>query len=98
MHKSGILEYFVMLIYRSISQISIKHTPLALWKSLQWHHNGRDGVSNYQPHDFLLNRVFRHRSKKTSKLRVTGFCEGNSPVTGELPAERVSNAEIVSIL
>ena len=34
------------------------------------------GVSNHQPHDCLLNRLFRHRSKKTSKLRVTGLCEG----------------------
>ena len=46
----------------------------------QWRHNERDGVSNHQPHDCLLNRSFRHRSKKTSKLRVTCFCEGNSPV------------------
>ena len=29
----------------------------------------------------LLNRLIRHRSKKTSKLRVTGHCEGNPPVT-----------------
>ena len=34
--------------------------------------------------------------KKTSKLQVTGFCEGNSPVTGEFPAQRASNAENVS--
>ena len=27
----------------------------------------------------------RRRSKKTSKLRVTGLCEGNSPVTGNSP-------------
>ena len=27
----------------------------------------------------LLNRLFTHRSKKTSKLRVTGLCVGNSP-------------------
>ena len=39
----------------------------------------------------------RRRSKKTSKLRVIGLCEGNSPVTGEFPAQRASNAEIVSI-
>ena len=45
------------------------------------HHNGRDGVSNHQPHDCLLNRLFRRRSKKTSKLRVTGLCVGNSPHT-----------------
>ena len=35
--------------------------------------------------------------KKTSKLRVTGLCEGNSPVTGEFPAQMASNAENVSI-
>ena len=28
---------------------------------------------------YLLNRLFGHRSKKTSKLRVTGLCAGNSP-------------------
>ena len=50
--------------------------------SLQWRHNGRDGVSNHQPHDCLLHRLFRHRSKKTSKLHVTGLCMGNSPHQG----------------
>ena len=46
---------------------------------LQWHHNGRDGISNHQPPDCLLNRLFGRRSKKISKLRVTGLCAGNSP-------------------
>ena len=46
---------------------------------LRWRHNGRDSVSNHQPHDCLLSRLFRRRSKKTSKLRVTGLCVGNSP-------------------
>ena len=46
---------------------------------LHWRHNGHDGVSNHQPHGCLLNRLFRHRSKKTSKLHVTGLCVGNSP-------------------
>ena len=50
---------------------------------LPWHHNERDVVSNHQPHNCLLNRLFRRRSKKTSKLRITGLCEGNWPVTGE---------------
>ena len=35
------------------------------------------------------NRLFMRGSKKTSKLRVTGLCAGNSPGTG--------NAENVSI-
>ena len=61
---------------------------------LLWRHNGCDGVSNHQPHDYLLNDLFR--SKKTPKLRVTGLGAGNSPVTGEFPAQRASNAENVS--
>ena len=47
--------------------------------SLHWRHNDHDGVSNHQPHGCLFNRLFRRRSKKTSKLRVTGLCAGNSP-------------------
>ena len=73
---------------------------MLLWvtiKPLQWLHNRRDGVSNHQPHDCLLNCLFRHRSQITSKFRVTGLCEGNSPVTGEFPAQRASNPKNVSI-
>ena len=65
--------------------------------SLQWCHNERCGVSNHQPDDCLLNRLFRCRSTKTPTLRVTGFCKGSSPVTGEFPTQRVSNAQNVSI-
>ena len=63
---------------------------------LHWRHNRHDSVSNHQPHHCLLNRLFRCRSKKTSKLRVTGLCAGNSPGTGEFPAQTASNAEYVS--
>ena len=28
---------------------------------LQWRHNGRDDISNHQPHDCLVNRLFRRR-------------------------------------
>ena len=65
--------------------------------TLRWRHNGRDSVSNHQPHDCLLNRLFRRRSKKTSKLRDTGLCAGISPGTGEFPAQMASNAENISI-
>ena len=65
--------------------------------ALHWRHNENDGLSNHQPHDCLLKRLFKRRSKKTSKLRVTGLCVGNSPVTGEFPTQRASNAESVSI-
>ena len=65
--------------------------------TLQLRHNRPDGVSNHRHLNWLFNRLFRRRSKKTSKLRVTALCEGNSPVTGEFPSQRASNAENVSI-
>ena len=65
--------------------------------SLQWRHDEHDGVSNHQPYECLLNRLFRRRSKKTSKLRVTGLCKGKSPVTGEFPTQRARNAENIFI-
>ena len=43
--------------------------------------------------DYLLNRLFWCKSTKTTKFRVTGLCEGNSPVTSEFPSQRASNAE-----
>ena len=67
-----------------------------LW-SLQWRHNGRDGVSNHRCDACLINRLFRCRLKKTSKFRVIGFCEGNSPVIGEFPAQKASNEKNASI-
>ena len=66
-------------------------------QSLRWRHNDYAGVSNHQPHGCLLNRLFRRKSRKTSKLRVTGLCVGNSPGTGEFPTQMASNAENVSI-
>ena len=64
---------------------------------MPWNHKTdtyeRDGVSNHQPLVCLLKHLPRRRSKETSKLRVTGLCQGNSPVTGEFPLQRASNAE-----
>ena len=63
-----------------------------LGSPLQWRHDERDGVWNHQPRDCFFHRLFMRRSRKTSKLRVTGLCAGNSPVIGEFPAQRTSNA------
>ena len=52
------------------------HSFRSTYTVLQWRHNGHDGVSNHQPHQCLLNRLFGRRSKKTSKLRVTGLYVG----------------------
>ena len=62
-------------------------------KSLHWRHNDHDCVSNHQHHHCLLTRLFRRRLKKTSNLRVIGLCVGNSPETGEFPAQMASIAE-----
>ena len=80
-----------------LKQDILFHISTHVTLSLQWRHNGCDGVSNHQPHNCLPNSLFRRRSKKTSKLRVTDLCAGNSPVTGEFPAQRASNGENVSI-
>ena len=74
-----------------------KYFQIGTTLSLKWRHKERDDFSNHQPHHCLLNRLFTCWSTKASKLRVTGLCEGNSPMTGEFQAQRVSNAENVSI-
>ena len=46
----------------------------------------------------VFSTVYLNADKKqTLKLRVTGLCAGNSPATGEFPAQMASNAENVSI-
>ena len=65
--------------------------------TLRWRHNGHDSVSNHRRLECLSSPLFTRRSKKTSKLRVTGLCAGNSPGTGEFPSQRASTAENVSI-
>ena len=72
--------------------------PLCYLKSIYLKHiMGAMTSKKHQPYDCLLNRLFRRRSKKTSKLCVTGLCEVNSTVTSEFPAQRASSAENLSI-
>ena len=88
----------VCVCFGGISYIATAPNPVNnCMNTLQWRHNRRDSVSNHQPHGCLLNRLFRSRSKKTSKLRVTGLCAGNSPGTGEFPAQMANNTENGSI-
>ena len=74
-------------LYKQAESISVSQ------KALRWHHDERDGVSNNRRLHCLFNCLLMRRLKKTSKLRVTGPCEGNPPVTGGLPPRRGSNAE-----
>ena len=41
--------------------------PLHRFFTLEWRHNERDGVSNHQPHDCLLNRLFKAQIKENIK-------------------------------
>ena len=65
--------------------------------TLQWYRNERDGVSNHWSLYCLFNRLFRAQMKENIKAPRHWLCPGNSPVTGEFPAQRTSNAENVSI-
>ena len=85
----------IMFIWDKLNLLWLDDTILAV--TLHWRHNECDDVSNHLRLGCLLNCLFRRRSKKTSKLRVTGLCEGNSMVTGEFPAQRASNTVKVSI-
>ena len=109
--NTGICHYAIVIQRTAIwrqRQLAVHELPMFIIKKLRsfafgglfqslpllWRHNGHDSVSN---HNCLINRLFGCKSKKTSKLYVTGFCAGNSPGTGEFPAQMASNAENVSI-
>ena len=97
-HHDVIVMFLLLSCSRGMPMtFQTSHMKKSNCRTLQSRHNERNGVSNHQHHDCLLKRSFRRRSKKTSKLCVTGLCEGNSPVTGELPAQRATNAENISI-
>ena len=53
--------------------------------TLQWHHNEHDGVSNYQPHNYLLNRYSSTDERKHRSSALMAF------------VKKTSNAENVSI-
>ena len=96
----ALIKPFKMAIdwYRSCHAINILETHWGRWRymavedhgqPLQWRHNEHVSVSNHQPHDCLLNRLFGRRSKKTPKLRITGVLgihrgPVNSPHKGQV--------------
>ena len=60
-----------------------------MWVYRQWRrHIERDDASNHPRLDCLLNQLFKRTSNETSKLRVTGLCDGNSPAIGEFPTQK----------
>ena len=93
--KNGRRLFWYINCYRKTDQMCVLFYKIQI--TLLWRHNDQGGVSDHQLQDCLLSRLFRRRSKKTSKIRVTGLCVGNSPETGEFRAQMVSNAEYASI-
>ena len=75
------IALLVWLLLKNVFRDNKSHAKKQslILRSLQWRHNDHDGVKNHHPHGCLFSRLFRHRSKKTSKLCVTGLCAGNSP-------------------
>ena len=49
--------------------------------ALQWRHNDRDGVSNHQHHDCLLNRLFNEQIKEN--IKATRHCPFVREFTGD---------------
>ena len=88
--------HFISFFATGMSQGAGIHSH-ARQKHLQWRHIERDGVSSHRRLDCVLNRLFRRRSKKTSKLRVTGLFEGKClnimTTPGSLTAHRVESRD-----
>ena len=96
---------FILLVE---SRISITFLPLALTaspdvlvRSLVFIHYSdviTSAIAYHRRLGCLLKRLFKRRSKKTSKLRVTGRCEGNPSETGGFPSQRACDGENISII
>ena len=69
------------------------HVRHGVWNHgpLEWCHNERDDIWNHRRLDYLLSRLFRRRSKKTSTLQVTGLCEGKYTIWWRLHATQATN-------
>ena len=75
-----ILQNFWQEFTKSLSTLSLNDQPI--WWRISWTWGVRLSITMTSKWARWclksLNRLFRRRSKKTSKLYVTGICEGNS--------------------
>ena len=78
-----------------------------MWNGMKWpeinviHHDDvtMGAMASQITSHTIVHSIYysRRRSKKTSKPRVNGLYEDNSPVTDEFPTQRSINAENVSM-
>ena len=61
--------FWLLFIYYTEAQLKPRCTPTAL----PWRHNDCGGVSNHQPHDCLLNRIFGRISKEHQSSASLAF-------------------------
>ena len=94
----GAILNVIFLHMPNLNKVSDSYSLLWPWQKtnpLQWRHNERVGVSNHQPHDCLLSRLFKCRSKKTSNSASLAFVRGiqrgpvNSPHKGPVTRKMI---------
>ena len=97
------LSWFIKLfklIWDGRSDWSWPSANLKVYITLQWRHNGNNGVSNHQPRHCLLNRLSRRRSKKTSLAFVRGIHRWpvNSPHKGPVTRKMLPFDDVIMVM
>ena len=65
-----------LILYYQYLIISGRKLNRLSYLPLRWRHNGRDGISNHQPHDCLLNRLFGADQSKHQSSASLAFVWG----------------------
>ena len=78
-HCTDIQLYTCLVLHVSVVHLSVVRmsgcTNVRLYicqLSLQWRHNERNVVSNHQPHDCLLNRLFKAQAEEITQPIIQG--------------------------
>ena len=88
------LKIVTLLLLFIICSNYLQNPLLTVWLyTLLWRHN--EPIANHQRLNYQINSLFKAQIKETSKFRVTELCCGNWPVTGEFPAQRDSDVEMI---
>ena len=101
--KGALIKYYRYCLTRAIwwihalyYRIGKRNDSTKRFKDMPYHYSDvimTTIASQITSLTIVYSTVYSGRSKKTSKLRATGLCMGNSPGTGEFTAQMASNAE-----